>query len=82
MLKPSQIEEITEAFNLLLAESGVPKNIKARVTALVGELGQCQDLSITINKILNEVEDLSNDANIQPFVRTQLWNIASLLETI
>jgi uncharacterized protein (UPF0147 family) len=82
MVTHGQIEEVTEAFNLLLSESGVPKNIRTRMSALLAELGGCEDLSITVNKILNELEDLSNDVNIQPFVRTQLWNIASMLETI
>lgn len=81
-MQRAQIHEITEAFNSLLSESGVPKNIKARVSAIINDLGCCTDMSMTVNKILNELEDLSNDVNIQPFVRTQLWNIASLLETI
>jgi len=40
------------------------------------------DLSIRINKALNELDEIADDTNIQSYTRTQIWNIVSLLEKI
>jgi len=37
---------------------------------------------IRINKALHELEEIADDINLQPFTRTQLWNIVSILEKI
>jgi uncharacterized protein (UPF0147 family) len=39
-------------------------------------------MSLRVDKAQQELEEISADANLQPFTRTQLWNIVSLLETI
>lgn len=38
--------------------------------------------SLKINKILAELEDISNDVNIPAFVRTQIWHMTSMLESV
>ena len=31
---------------------------------------------------LDEFDEISNDTNLQPYTRTQLWNVVSMLENI
>ena len=35
-----------------------------------------------IDKVLNELEEISNDTNISPHLRTQMWNLISSLEGV
>lgn len=72
---------VIDALLLLKNDTGVPKNIKARITDLVDELKQNQDHSMMVNKLLSELDDISSDINLQPFVRTQIFNISSMLES-
>ena len=74
--------EINEALNMLMSDTSVPKNVKMKITDMMSELKSNSDVPVVVNKLLNELEEISNDINLQPFVRTQIWNITSMLETI
>jgi uncharacterized protein (UPF0147 family) len=76
------MDDIVEALLMLKNDSGVPKNVKARITSLLEELKCTTDHSMMVNKLLSELDDISSDINIQPFVRTQLFNISSMLESV
>ena len=40
------------------------------------------ELSIKVNKAMNELDDIASDINLQAYTRTQIWNIVSSLEKI
>lgn len=77
------LNNIFEAITELQEDSTIPKNIKTKLTLVVGLLKdeKCDKL-IMINKALDEIGELSNDINIQTYTRTQLWNLISMLESI
>lgn len=77
-----RLVNIIEAFEDVANDSTVPRNIKTRITEIIAILKSEEELSIRINKALSELDEISDDTNIQPYTRTQIWNIASLLETI
>ena len=60
----------------------IPKNIKIKIKSIINILKGDIELSIKINKALNELDEISNDANLEPYTRTQIWNIVSILEKI
>lgn len=62
-------------------EEGVPKNIKQNIDSLILCLNQEEDSAAKVHKALSLLDDITNDANIAPHIRTQLWNISSALET-
>ena len=73
--------------NILLAEicedSSTPKNVKSKISSIINILGcQDHDVSIKKDKVLCELDELTNDNNIQQFTRTQIWNVVSLLENV
>ncbi len=78
----TEIQDVVESLELLLEDNTVPKNVKGKLSILIDELKQEGDLLLKVNKSLHELDELSNDINLQPFVRTQLWNIASMLESL
>lgn len=78
------LQQVIGILRELQEDSSVSKNIKQKVSAMQADLERCsdEDLSLKVNKILSDLEELSNDVNLPPFVRTQIWHISSVLETI
>lgn len=76
-------KEVIEILNTINGDSTVPKNIKLKIREVEVILKNgTENIALQINKVLQELDDLSENNNIPDYTRTQLWNIASLLETI
>jgi uncharacterized protein (UPF0147 family) len=76
------LRPIIEAMEDFSEDNSVPKNVKTKIETIIGELKSDSDKSIKINKALQELEEISDDSNLQSFNRTQIWNIISLLESV
>jgi len=76
------IKNIITALQDLKDDQTVPKNVRARLVQIIEILQSDLEPSIKVNKALDELDDIQSDANLQSFTRTQIWNIASLLETV
>lgn len=61
----------------------VSEKVKKRIKNMKQELQETKEdkISLKINKILADLEDISNDVNIPAFVRTQIWHMTSILES-
>jgi len=77
-----QIKKAIDALNELKDDNTVPKNIKQKIDEIVGDLSGELEVSIKVNKALNMLDEISDNNNIQPYTRTQLWNVVSLLESV
>ena len=79
-----QLEEVVEFISELEDDHNVPRNIKAKLADIMKRLKSAsqQELSLTINKLLCDLDDISNDANLDSFTRQQIWSISSMLEAI
>ena len=75
-------QSIIEALIELQNDSSVPRNVKSGIAETIDALKQESDQSIKINKALNKLEELADDMNMQPYTRTQIFNVVSLLEMI
>ena len=75
MVSEELTQEAIEALNELEADINIPKNIKTKLQEIIDILEEDTELSIKISKV-------SNDANLEPFTRTQIWNIVSMLEKV
>ncbi len=85
MTKPKaneQVQEIVESLNLLMEDPVVPRNIKIKIENVVTILKEEEDISIKVNKALHELDEIADDTNMQPFTRTQIWNVVSMLEKL
>ncbi|MFH1072098.1 MAG: UPF0147 family protein [Nanoarchaeota archaeon] len=82
MKNTADFSMIITALHELQNDSGVTKNIKIKISEMLSALRAGADNSLIANKMLAELEEISNDINLQPFVRTQLYNISSMLETL
>lgn len=79
-----EVQEILDTFEEMQEDSMVSKNIKTKVASMKEELEKTkeEDLSLAANKIIYELEELSNDVNLPADVRTRLFSITTILERI
>ena len=80
------MDNLKQAIDLLQElqqDNTVSKNIRAKVAAMQKELETCprEELSLKVNKILSDLEEISSDMNLPMFVRTQIWSLTSILES-
>jgi uncharacterized protein (UPF0147 family) len=79
-----RVQNIVEALQELTGDNTVPRNIKSKIDGIITILKEDngQDMSMKVNKALSELDDISDDTNMQAYTRTQIWNIVSMLEMI
>ncbi len=78
----AQITGILGALSELEQDSTVPRNIKDRIQKTMSTLQGDGELSMKIDKALQELDEIADDINLQPYTRTQIWNIVSMLEKL
>ena len=79
-----RVENIVESLQELAHDNTVPRNVKSKVEEVINILKDenGEDISMKINKVLSTLDEISDDTNLQSYTRTQIWNIASMLEII
>lgn len=77
-----EVKDVAEALKEMREDTTVPKNIKLKLTEVEGMLSSGEENSININKALDMLVEVSDDVNLQPYVRTKIWNIVSMLESL
>jgi uncharacterized protein len=80
----ARVNEVIDAIRDMLDDQSLQKNIKHKLERVIAELSAADPKSIRlkVDKCVNDLEEISNDANIQSFVRTQVWGIVSMLESL
>ncbi len=76
-------EDILIEFEKILNDENVPKNIKSKITDIISTLNSQENTQeFKTNKALQELDEVSEETNIPEHTRTQIWGIASLLESL
>ena len=76
------VNDIIQALTSLKEDDALPKNIKIKIDEIISNLNNETDISAKVGKSLHTLDEVSEDLNIQPFIRTQIWNISSMLEKL
>ena len=82
MSQEEQLQSIIEVLKELCEDSTVPRNIKSKFEDIIFSLNKSDQISIKVNKALHDLDEIGDDTNLQPYIRTQVWNIASMLEKV
>lgn len=81
---PEESPALNSALNVLemvSSDIAVPKNVRKEAQDIINRLNnKSRPLQVRLNSIMQLLDDMSNDPNIPLHTRTQLWQIASLLE--
>lgn len=75
-----KVEQAIEALRELINDATVPRNVKEKLQNALSALNKETDSSINIDKAMQQLEEVSDDANLQSYIRTQIWGVTSLLE--
>ncbi len=78
----SEVDTVIQSLDEIQKDIAVPRNVRTKIESIISNLMEDSELSIKINKALNELGEVSNDANLQAYTRTQIWNIMSVLEKV
>jgi uncharacterized protein (UPF0147 family) len=83
MSKEQQVAEIIQVLEELKGDSTVPRNVKTKIEGSIVTLkNEKEEISIRIDKVLQDFDEISNDTNTQSYTRSQIWNIVSMLESL
>ena len=82
MLRSEVLDEIIILMKEVAQDNTVPNNTKERIVNSLNTLNQEMDSSIKASKVIHEMEEVSQNNNLESYTRTQLWNIVSLLEKL
>ena len=77
-------KDVVEMITEIIEDPTLPKNIKANLECIISVLkdAKTKDLKLKADKCIHDLDEISSDVNLQPFVRTQLWSIVSMLEAL
>lgn len=66
----------------MLQDTTIPKNIRKAISEAKARIEGDDDLPVKISASIYLIESVSNDINMPPHARTQLWAIMGALESI
>lgn len=76
-----EIDSILNILTLIKDDNSVPKNIKSKINSAICCLNNDEkELSLKINSVLQELDDVSNDKNLPPYTRVEILNLIGMLE--
>ncbi|MSV33147.1 MAG: UPF0147 family protein [Nitrosarchaeum sp.] len=77
------MKEAIETLNQIATNYSTPKTIKKSITDLIVDLNNEEySLSVRANNTISLLDDVTQDPNMPSYVRTQLWQAVSKLESI
>ncbi|MDY6771694.1 MAG: UPF0147 family protein [Candidatus Nanohaloarchaea archaeon] len=66
-----------------LKDTQVPSNVQDLLDNAIEALeDEDEELSVRVNTATSYLDEISNDPNIAQHTRTEVWNIASMLESV
>ncbi len=77
---------VKDAINILASiheDTTVPKNVRSKIEISITSLQDTNGKStaIKIDQVIQQLDELSDDPNLEPHTRTQIWNAVSTLES-
>ena len=82
-MEQDSLKEIVDLLSQIEKDYTVPKNVRLKVKNAYTFLGECdKSIPVRVDKSLQELDDVSDDPNVPSYIRTQIWNVVSMLESI
>jgi len=77
------MKEAIDTLSQIVASSSTPKTIKKSISDLIKNLEEEEStLSVRAANTISLLDDVTQDPNMPSYVRTQLWQAVSKLESI
>ncbi len=79
----ANIQQVMDILSVIEEDNSVPRNVRVKIKSamcmLEGSNGDALD--VAFDKILQELDNLSEDPNLPTYTRTQIWSLVSSLES-
>ena len=75
------VEDVLNSLLQIQEDQAVPRNVKNRIKAAIIALEEEHTQEVKIDKVLQELDEISDDPNLSTYTRTQIWDITSRLES-
>jgi uncharacterized protein (UPF0147 family) len=75
-------EEVNSLLQDIVADRGVPRNIKASLEESISILNGSDSEEEKVASIISILDDASGDPNLSFHTRTKIWNMVSVLESL
>jgi len=76
------VSEISNMVGTLLNDTSIPKNIRRALQEAKERLDGTDEDSVKISAAIYLIESITEDINMPPHARTQVWAIMSALESL
>jgi len=77
------LKEALDILNQIVSSNSTPKTIKKSISDLINDLNDEEySLSVRAANTISLLDDVTQDPNLPSYVRTQLWQAVSKLESI
>ncbi len=77
------MKEAVDTLDQIVTSSSTPKTIKKSITDLINDLkNEEYALAVRAANTISLLDDVTQDPNLPSYVRTQLWQAVSKLESI
>ncbi|MFB6204165.1 MAG: UPF0147 family protein [Candidatus Nanohaloarchaea archaeon] len=79
----ASVESLVQRMRDLADKNGVPSNVSEMLEEASQYLeDEEKDLSVRVNSASSILDEISNDPNIKQHTRTEIWNLASKVESL
>ena len=82
MKSSAKVKDIIDTLSELQGDPTIPKNTGTKIQEVIDVLNSDSELSMKVNKAFNILEGIADNSNLQSYIRTQIWNIVSMLEKV
>lgn len=77
------VEEVSDMMVDMAEKDAIPSNVSDLLEEASEELqDEDKDLSVRVNAASSILDQISNDPNIRQHTRTEIWNLASKVESL
>ncbi len=77
-----KIEQAVDILTEISEDKTVPKNIRENCKKIKDIFNSDDELRVKVNKAIQLIDEISEDFNVPAYTRTQVWSIASILESV
>ncbi len=77
------VEQVSDMMTEIAEKDAIPSNVSEMLEEASEELqDEDKDLSVRVNAASSILDQVSNDPNIRQHTRTEIWNLASKVESL
>jgi uncharacterized protein (UPF0147 family) len=78
-----KIKSLTDYMDEIGKDNSVPRNVKKAIMDAKAKIESSkEELIVRLSSAIYTLDEISNDINMQPYTRTELWNLISEIESL